>query len=117
MKKFLKPIAVITVFFAANAFTIVDKPNFIGTYGVSEGDPSQIKLTLLEDKTFSYQDFSNPKQKIQVNGNWECNGKTVVLTNYESEAAIHNRWKFTNDGKIAKSRKALCFYSLCKIDS
>jgi hypothetical protein len=116
MKKILKTLAVIMVFFLANAFTIADQPNFIGTYGVSEGDPSQIKLTLLKDKTFSYQDFSNPKQKIQVNGNWELKGKTVVLTNYESETAIHNRWKFTQDGQIAKSRKALCFYSLCKID-
>ena len=99
------------------AFTDKNPQVFIGTYGVSAKDPSQISLTLNSDKTFYYQDFSNPAQKIAVNGNWTLRGKNLVLASSKGDTNFHNVWTFVENGQIAKSRKGLSFYRLCKLDS
>jgi len=88
---------------------------FIGTYGVSESDPSQIKLTINSDYTFYYQDFSVPDNKIVVHGKWSQKGKKVFLTNNEANKKFHKVWKFEKEGQVAKSRKGLCYYRLGKV--
>ena len=41
---------------------------FIGTYGVSSADPSQIKLSINADNTFTYQDFSLADKALNIIG-------------------------------------------------
>jgi hypothetical protein len=88
---------------------------FIGSYGVSAADPSQIKLTINADHTFSYQDFSTPDQKILVKGNWTSQGRKLILKEEGTTMNFHNVWTFSKNGDAAKSRKGLEFYRLCKI--
>lgn len=99
-------------------FSFVSEPRlpFIGTYGVGDSDPSQIRLTLNEDHSYAYCDFSDPTKKINVNGTWMQKGKTVVLSIPASGYAFHNKWTFDEKGRIAKSRKGLSFYRLCRIE-
>jgi hypothetical protein len=99
-----------------SSFTVKNPNEFIGTFGVSASDPSQIKLTINSDHTFYYQDFSVSDQKIVVNGHWALKGKKVLLRSNDSNVKFHNAWSFTENGQVAKSRKGLCTYRLCKID-
>lgn len=96
------------------AFTVKPNSGFIGIYGVSENDPSQIKLTVNSDNTFSFQDFSNPDAKIDVNGKWELKKNTIWLISDSSNTSFHNKWRFTKSGQVAKSRKGMTFYSLLR---
>ncbi|WP_317899776.1 hypothetical protein [Aurantibacillus circumpalustris] len=90
---------------------------FIGTYGVSSSDPSQIKLTINSDHTFYYQDFSVSDKKIIMKGNWTLKGQKVILNGNNSEKNFHHVWHFVENGQVAKSRKGLTFYRLCKKES
>lgn len=96
------------------SFTNTSEENFSGTYGVSENDPVIIELILNENKTFTYKDFSNSTQKIDVKGDWEVENNQVVLKNYDTKNSIHSKWKIVKDGMVAKSRKGLTFYTLVK---
>ena len=89
---------------------------FIGTYGVSDTDPSQIKLVINSDNTFYYQDFSNSSKKIIATGNWILEGKKLILKNTNSKMRFHNVWTFKENGQSAKSRKGFTFYRLGKKD-
>lgn len=108
-------ILTVLVTFILMSFTNKNTDPFLGTYGVSASDPSEIKLTINPDHTFYYQDFSNPDKKIKVRGNWALKNKKVVLTGNGSEKNFHNVWTITNHGQVAKSRKGLTFYRLGKI--
>lgn len=99
------------------SFTGKDDNSFIGTYGVSDSDPSQIKLTIHADHTFTYQDFSVADHKIEASGKWTLKGNKVVLTDNNPDKAFHDTWTFDQDGQVAKSRKGLCFYRLCRVGS
>lgn len=99
-----------------SSFTVKNSNEFIGTFGVSSSDPSQIKLTINSDHTFYYQDFSVSDKKIVVYGDWTLKGKKVLLKSKDSNVKFHNAWSFTENGQVAKSRKGLCFYRLCRID-
>ncbi|MGZ5280639.1 MAG: hypothetical protein ACXWEY_00010 [Bacteroidia bacterium] len=99
-----------------SSFTVKNSNEFMGTFGVSASDPSQIKLTINSNYTFSYQDFSVSNKKIVVNGYWALKGKKVLLRSNDSNVKFHNIWSFAENGQVAKSRKGLCFYRLCKID-
>lgn len=99
-----------------SSFSVKNSNEFIGTFGVSTSDPSQIKLTINSDHTFYYQDFSVSDKKIVVNGHWTLKGKKVLLSSNDSNVQFHSTWTFTENGQVAKSRKGLCFYRLCKID-
>jgi hypothetical protein len=113
MKNLFKLSVFIVIISATFSFTHVPEPGFIGTYGVSKNDPSHIELTLNKDHTFSYQDFSVPGKKINVAGNWEKKGKYVILKT-DTKVSFHDKWKFSEDGSIAKSRNGMTFYALEK---
>ena len=115
MKSFINSLAVTIVFITTVSFTNATY-DFIGTYGVYENDPSNIKLTIDENHTYSYQDFSDPKNKINITGNWELKGNTVELKTNNIQYTFHNKWKFSKNGQIAKSRKGLTYYTLCKLN-
>ncbi len=116
MKNLIKTTILLFVVITAASFKNNTSPNFIGVYGVSANDPAQIKLTLNENRTFAYQDFSNPDRKICIKGNWILQKNTVVLKSNDLQGRFHNRWRFSDDGKLAKSRKGMTFYALGKLD-
>ncbi|MBK7880518.1 MAG: hypothetical protein WBP33_11345 [Saprospiraceae bacterium] len=116
MTKSIKFLATWMTIIFLSSFTEKNTNEFIGTYGVSGSDPSQIKLTLHSDNTFFYQDLSNTDKKIVIKGNWTSKGKKVFLKDNSSDKKFHNVWTFLENGHVAKSRKGLTFYRLCKID-
>jgi hypothetical protein len=112
-----KSIQILTAFamlVLLSSFADKDPNGFIGTYGFSAADQSQIKLTINADHTFYYQDFS-ASEKIVATGNWTLKGKNIVLQDNNATAKFHDVWSFDADGQVAKSRKGLAFYRLCKI--
>lgn len=96
------------------SFAKKNAEQFIGTYGVSESNPAQIKLIINADHTFYYQDFSILDKKIVAKGNWTLRGNKVVLK--DDDINFHDVWTFDKNGEVAKSRKGLTFYRLCRID-
>ncbi len=116
MIKSIKLLTAIAAIILMSSFTDKNLINYTGTYGVSGSDPSQIKLTINTNHTFYYQDYSSAANKIVVKGNWTLNGKKVALNDNSSEKNFHSVWTFAENGRIAKSRKGLTFYRLCKID-
>ena len=68
MKNSIKFLTVFMAIILLSSFNFKNSNGFIGTFGVSASDPSQIKLTINSDHTFSYQDFSVSNKKIVVNG-------------------------------------------------
>lgn len=117
MKMLTNSVVAILFFVAASSFTNYAPYDFIGTYGVCDSDPSQIKLTLNTDHTFFYQDFSNPRKKIDVMGHWALKGNVVTLENHNSAYAFHDKWRFFKGGQVAKSRKGMTFYTLQKLEA
>jgi hypothetical protein len=111
--KFLSTL--ITIVFLSS-FASKNSTEFIGTYGVSASDPSQIKLIIHADNTFYYQDLSNPNKKLIINGSWVSKGKKVFLKDSNSSKRFHHVWTISAQGNVAKSRNGLTFYRLCKID-
>jgi hypothetical protein len=115
----MKKLISVTIFAACLLFLSAFRmapiaPDFIGTYGVSADDPANISLSLHENHTFTYRDFSNPNQKIDVAGTWELHGKAIVLRASHSAPKFHTVWRFSRQGAVATSRKGMTFYSLCK---
>lgn len=111
----IKYLTTIFIMVFSMSFTTQNYNNIIGTYGVSDSDPSQIKLTINKEFTFSYQDFSNTKKPINVSGTWKLNGNKIYLKNYNSHVKFHHIWSFDKQGNVAKSRQGLTFYKLCKL--
>jgi hypothetical protein len=116
MIKSIKFLTTFLIIIFLSSFTGNNSNAFIGTYGVSASDPSQIKLTINSDNTFYYQDFSISDKKIIIKGNWTLIGKKVFLKDTSSNKTFHNVWTILENGHVAKSRKGLTFYRLCKID-
>jgi hypothetical protein len=114
MKKTIKLLTIITTSFLILSFTGINANEYTGTYGVGSTDPSQIKLIIHSDHTFYYQDYSDPNEKIVVNGNWIVKGKKMVLHGNNTAKKFHNIWTFEKDGQVAKSRKGFTFYRLTK---
>jgi hypothetical protein len=114
MTKLLKISLVSLMLLASASFTAEVKNTFVGTYGVSNSDQSGIELVINKNHTFSYKDFSNPKDKINTTGVWKVSKGFVVLTSTASTGSFHRKWKFSADGKKAKSRKGMTYYTLCK---
>lgn len=86
------------------------------TYGVSESDPSNIELHLSSNFEFTYQDFSNPNNKIEIEGTYTLENEKIVLISNTESNKFHDKWVLTNDRTRAKSRKGLCFYTLGVIE-
>ncbi len=116
MTTVIKILTAVMTIILMSSFTNKNANWFIGTYGVSSSDPSQITLTINADHTFYYQDFSMADKKIAMKGNWILKGQKVILQDNSSGMKFHNVWSFDDNGQIAKSRKGLSFYRLCKIE-
>lgn len=114
MTKTITTLTLIVTVVLMTSFTKKNADQFIGTYGVSSTDPSQIKLIINSNHTFYYQDFSNSDKKIVSKGNWTLRRNKGVLK--DKNIKFHNVWIFNKTGVVAKSRKGLTFYRLCKID-
>lgn len=113
MKSFFKiSLFLISVVFIS--FQTDLSPNFIGKYAVSDDNPSQLELILNADQTFSFQDYSDSDNKISVQGNWRQKGSGIILTGNKRGVVFHNVWKFEQNGQVAKSRKGMTFYRLCR---
>lgn len=111
----IKCLTTLTIIMLLSSFTQKNPNAFIGTYGVSASDPSQITLTIHTDNTFYYQDFSVPDKKIVVKGYWTLKGNKILLKDSKSNDKYHNVWTISGNGQIARSRKGLSFYRLCKM--
>ena len=98
-----------------SSFTNKNPGEFIGTYSVSETDPAQITLTIHADHTFTYQDYSASENKIDAKGHWTLKGQKVILQDNSTDVKFHDEWSFDEKGQVAKSRKGLSFYRLCRI--
>lgn len=116
MTKLIKLSTLFTALVFLLSFTSKSTNEITGTYSVPDSDPSNIKLTINADNTFTYQDYSIQSKKISVKGNWTMKGKKVVLKDYSSDYKFHTVWNIVENGKVAKSRKGLTFYRLIKID-
>ena len=114
MTKTLQTLWILSLALILSSFSDKQEVNVIGTYGVSDNDPTQIELILNVDSNFSYQDFSNSSKPINVRGNWELQNGQVILKDYNSELSFHSKWKISKDGKMIKSRKRMTFYTLAK---
>jgi hypothetical protein len=87
----------------------------IGTYGVSESNPSRIMLTLHSDSTYYYQDFSIADRKVVQRGNWKSRGNRVLLMESGSNKKVYEVWTISGNGQVAKCRNGLAFYRLCRM--
>ncbi len=114
MKKIITPALALLLIISSFGFKAINSTEIVGTYGVSDTDPSQIELVLNKDHSYTYQDFSNSSKKIEVSGEWELKNKNTILLKSDSELSFHRKWKIVNEGKTAKSRNGLCFYTISK---
>jgi len=112
MKNYFYLLLLSTSFLVLCSFTRFDHSGFIGVYGVSDDNPSSIELSINADHSFSYFEKTSTGV-IDVKGKWVQKGKKVFLDSTD-KSDFHRVWSFTNDGQMAKSRKGLCFYSLCR---
>ncbi len=115
MKKRFGTLLLVSLAWTLTAFSPSAEYSFIGTYGVCASDPAQIELRIMPDGTFTYQDFSNPDKKIDVQGKWEARKDVVVLQSPSTATPFHDKWKFTEEGTVAKSRKGMAFYRLGRV--
>lgn len=115
IKNALQLLGLLLLLSTSLAFSSKGDANFYGTYGVSTVDPSQIKLQILENHTFVFQDYSQAKHPVRVSGTWTLKGRKVVLTGKDNQNDFHRVWTFENNAQVAKSRKGLNFWRLCKI--
>lgn len=106
-------LAAIAIIFLT-AFSSPSSTGLDVSYGVSADDPSQIELTLNKDHSFTYQDFSVSSKKIKVEGTYKLKNKKLSLEANDGQKGFHRKWKISEDGMTAKSRKGLCCYTLGK---
>jgi hypothetical protein len=114
MKTSIKILTAMVAIILVSSFKKSHTTNFIGSYGVSSTNHTLIKLTINQDGTFYYHDYSNLKKKIIVIGNWTVKYSKVVLKGNDNYTKFHNVWSFNENGQVAKSRKGLNYYRLCK---
>lgn len=95
-----------------SAFAAEKTDPMVGTFG--RIGSTQIQLTINDDFTFSYQDYSSNENNGSIDGTWAFRRGKVVLTATCTEKKFHQVWKITNRGQTAKSRKGLSFFRLCK---
>jgi hypothetical protein len=97
----------ITSLFAFKTINNYDK-NIIGNYG----DKNLCEISLNEDKTFNYFDYTKNKN-IKSTGSWEIVNDEVILKS-DVKSKIITKWTLTNNGSCLKSKKGLTTYTLCK---
>ena len=99
---------------AGYGFTDKGNTALEAVYGVAEGDPSRIELSLHKDFTFTYQDHSEPQRGVEVHGTYQVKNATVLLLPDDGQPKFHSKWKLSDGDMTASSRKGLTFYTLRK---
>ncbi|MGB0391204.1 MAG: hypothetical protein ACPGD5_06525 [Salibacteraceae bacterium] len=112
MIKTIKTVITLLAIIISFGFTSEKAKGLEVTYGVSESDPSNIELHLSANFEFTYQDLSNPNNKIEIEGTYTLENEKIVLISNTESSKFHYKWVLTNDRTSAKSRKGLCFYRL-----
>ena len=112
MKSLKKYIVVSMVIGLSFSFSKVDKEGISQTYRVLEQEPSPVELKLNKDFTFQYTDYAIKEHNAIIRGTYLIKGRNVMLQAENSTIRFHDRWKISEDGNIAKSRKGLSFYRL-----
>jgi hypothetical protein len=112
--KVLKSIILLVFLFSSFAFKGAAQLDFIGTYGISKNYPGKLELKINADKTFSYQDYSDPKNKIEAQGTWELKDNKIMLQDQTATFPYHAKWKIEKGGKAVRTRKGMEFIRLAK---
>ncbi len=113
--KFIKALVLSAFLFTSFAFKNAPGSEIYGTYGISKNDKAKVGLTIKEDKTFSYRYYSGMNKLTEAQGKWEMKNGKVILTDFPSDLSFHTKWKITDNGMVAKSRKGLNFYRFVKL--
>lgn len=113
--KLKKTLFLAAFLFPVFAFAGEPEPDFIGTYGISKNHPVKFELKINADKTFSYQDFADPNNKIDAYGTWELKKDRILLKGPNSKFPYQSKWKIEKEGKAVKTRNKLEFIRLAKI--
>jgi hypothetical protein len=106
---------------ALTVFAFRDRPAVkTTTYGVCDctkkaaSDPN-FELKINEDHTFRYLSTMDPQKPVDVTGTWQADGKKIVLKDYPSGRAIHDKWKLEDKHPCITSRKGMEFSRLCEV--
>ena len=113
--KLLKSLILTSVLFLSLAFKNATQPDFIGTYGISKNYPAKLELNINADMTFTYLDYSDPKNKIESRGTWEVKDNITFLHDQTATFPYRSKWKIEKDGRAVRSRKGIAFYRLAKL--
>jgi hypothetical protein len=112
--KLIKTILFSAILITTFAFKNAPESEIFGTYGVSKSDPAKIGLTIKEDKTFSYRDYSVMNKIIEVQGTWELKNNKIILQGHTSKFPYGSKWRIEKEGKAVRTRKGLEFIRLAK---
>jgi len=82
-----------------------------GVFSVCSAE-SLLKLELLENGSFSYVNHTDPKNLVEVTGNWTLNGREILLESSQKNIAFHNKWKLEKGNKAIKSRLGMAYFRL-----
>lgn len=115
MKNALRSTILLLCVFMLASFSSKSESDVSGVYGVCGVEVTIVELSLNADHTYSYIDRSNSLAPIELTGTWEEKGNHIELSS-NSDHKFHNKWKISNDGTVAKSRKGMSFYRLGRID-
>ncbi|MGL5888967.1 MAG: hypothetical protein ACRC3B_03740 [Bacteroidia bacterium] len=91
-----------------------------GTYSTCSCDDYSEKslkfgLTLNNDSTFHYFDYSNSANKIDIRGNWVLSKNKILLKDYPANSSLESKWVIDNNGKCLKSNSGLSFTRICNV--
>lgn len=108
-------VLIITLSILTSSF-ILPEDGATKIFGVSKNDPSQIELVLEGNHHFTYRDYSDINNKVNVEGEWKSTDNLIKLIANDGQENFHCKWKITKDGKMAKSRLGMTFYSLIRLN-
>lgn len=114
-------ITILSVVLLTSSFTREQNPDKMvsGIYGIcnmDDGASPRIELIINDDHTFHYYDNLDQAKIIDIIGKWTLNGNTILLTDFESEYAIHDKWAIDAKYQCIKSRKGLEWTRLCHLN-
>jgi hypothetical protein len=112
--RLLKAFFLTAFLFSVLAFKVAPNPDFIGTFGISKNYPVKFELKINADNTYTYQDYSDPNNKIEARGTWELKKNTIILKDQTSTFPYRSKWKIEKDGKAVRTRKGMEFIRLAK---
>lgn len=84
------------------SFSVENSSNQVRSYGISENDPSQIRLDLNPDNSFYFRYFSNLSEQIELKGTWTLKGKKLILEAADGTKKFHSVWRTVSAGQKIK---------------